>query len=73
MTIAIGRNGGLLLPGTLSGAKTVAAVNGVATCSNLSINQKGNGYTLVVSASGLTGAESAQFNIAVLCVGPLCL
>jgi hypothetical protein len=63
VTIAIGRNGGLLLPGTLSGTKTVKAVNGVATFSDLSIDQIGDGYTLKVSASGVTGAESRSFNI----------
>ena len=63
MTIAIGHNGGMLLPGTLSGTKTVAAVNGIATFADLSIDQPGNGYTLVVTAAGATSAESAPFNI----------
>ena len=63
VTIAIGHNGGLLAPGTLSGTKTVTVVNGVATFSDLSIDQPGNGYTLVVSAGGVVGAESAAFNI----------
>ena len=31
--------------GTLGGTLTVAAVNGVATFSNLSINKAGTGYT----------------------------
>jgi len=65
VTIAIGHNGGILIPGTLSGTTTVTAVNGVATFSNLSIDQLGNGYTLVVSAAGVTGAESRTFNIGV--------
>jgi len=63
VTIAIGRNGGMLARGTLSGTTTVTAVDGVATFSNLSIDQSGNGYTLVVSAAGVTGAESGAFNI----------
>ena len=63
VTIAIGHNGGTLLPGNLSGTKTVTAVNGVATFADLSIDQLGNGYTLVVTAGGVTGAESAPFNI----------
>jgi len=65
VTIAIGRNGSInpLMPGTLSGTTTVSAVNGVATFSNLSIDQLGNGYTLVVSASSVFGAESSPFNI----------
>ena len=66
VTIAIGHNGGLLAPGTLSGTKTVNAVNGVATFSDLSIDQPGNGYTLVINGPTLTGAESAPFNIGAL-------
>ena len=66
VTIAIGHNGGLLLPGTLSGTKTVAVVNGVATFADLSIDQAGNGYTLTVTVPGLTGAESAPFNIGLM-------
>ena len=41
--MAIGTNPG---GGTLSGTTTVAAVAGVATFSNLSINKAGTGYTL---------------------------
>ncbi len=63
VSIAIGHNGGLVLHGTLSGTKTVPVVNGVATFSDLSIDQLGNGYTLVVTGAGATGAESAPFNI----------
>ncbi|HEY6853345.1 MAG TPA: hypothetical protein VI139_03800 [Gemmatimonadales bacterium] len=63
VTIAIGHNGGLIAPGTLSGTKTVTVVNGVATFSDLSIDQPGNGYTLTVSANGVVVAESAPFNI----------
>lgn len=63
VTIAIGRNGGLLVPGTLSGTRTVPVVNGVAAFSDLSIDQPGNGYTLRVTSTGLLGAESAAFNI----------
>ena len=48
---------------TLSGTRTVAAVAGVATFSDLSINRSGTGYTLTATASGLTGAFSAAFNI----------
>jgi len=63
VSIAIGHNGAVLIPGTLSGTRTVTAVNGVATFSDLSIDQLGSGYTLRVSAAGMTGAESAAFNI----------
>jgi hypothetical protein len=62
VTIAIANNGGLIMRGTLSGTRTVAAVNGVATFSDLSIDQAGNGYTLQAAASGLT-AVSASFNV----------
>ncbi|MHA8062352.1 beta strand repeat-containing protein, partial [Aquirufa beregesia] len=60
VTIDFGTNAG---SGTLSGTKTVAAVNGVATFSDLSINNAATGYTLAVSSAGLTGATSNPFNI----------
>ena len=65
VTVAIGHNGGTLMPGTLSGTRTAAAVNGVASFGDLSIDQLGNGYTLVVTAKRATGAESGPFNIGV--------
>src|SRR5205807_6722706 len=49
--------------GTLSGTKTVAAVAGIATFSDLSINNPGTGYRLRATSSGLTGISSGQFNI----------
>ncbi len=63
VTIAIEHNGGTLLPGTLSGTKTVTVVNGVGTFADLSIDQPGNGYTLVATVPNLFTAESAPFNI----------
>ena len=66
VTIAIGHNGGTLLPGTLSGTRTVNAVNGVATFSDLSIDQPGSGYTLVATVPNVFTAESAPFNIGAL-------
>src|SRR5216117_3244304 len=66
ITVAIGTNPA---SGTLSGTTIVAAVNGVATFSTLSLNTAGSGYTLTASATGLTGATSTAFNIS-LSVGP---
>jgi hypothetical protein len=63
VTIAIGRNGGAIVPGTLSGTRTVTAVDGVAVFNDLSIDQLGRNYTLTVSAAGVTGSESASFHI----------
>jgi Bacterial Ig-like domain (group 1)/Invasin, domain 3/Bacterial Ig-like domain (group 2)/Calcineurin-like phosphoesterase len=60
VTVAIGTNAG---SGTLSGTKTKSAVAGVATFSDLSIDNRGNGYTLTAAAAGLTGATSATFDI----------
>jgi len=60
VTVAIGANPGA---GSLSGTRTFAAVNGVVTYNALSINNVGAGYTLTVTAGGLTGATSAPFNI----------
>ena len=48
---------------TLGGTTTVAAVNGVATFSNITVNKPGSGYTLVASASGLSGDTSSAFNV----------
>ncbi|HEY6224322.1 MAG TPA: hypothetical protein VIW26_11085 [Gemmatimonadales bacterium] len=63
ITIAIGHDASLLGNAVLSGTVTVNAVNGVARFSDLSIDQPGLGYTLRVTASALTGAESSPFNI----------
>jgi hypothetical protein len=60
VTVAIGSNPS---SGTLSGTKTVNAVNGVATFNNLSINNTGSGYTLTASSAGLAGATSNTFSI----------
>src|SRR4029077_15204525 len=63
ITLAIAANPA---SGTLSGTTTVAAVNGIATFSNVSINNPGTGYTLTASATGLTGATSSTFNVVAL-------
>ena len=60
VTLSIGNNPG---SGTLGGTTTVAAVNGTATFSDLSIDQIGSGYTLLAGSSGLTGATSNPFTI----------
>ena len=62
VTMAIGTNPG---SGTLSGTLTVGSAAGVATFTNLSINKLGTGYTLKATATGLTLATSAAFNIVV--------
>lgn len=72
-TMSIGQNPS---GGTLSGTKTVTAVNGVATFSDLKIDRAGNGYTLRVNASGVTGATSAQFNVTqkpLICLLGICI
>ena len=56
VTIAIGANPG---SGTLGGTLTVAAVNGVATFSDLSINKAGTGYTLTAADASLTAPHRA--------------
>src|SRR5439155_268818 len=60
VTAAIGTNPG---GGTLSGTVSRAAVAGVATFNDLSINRTGAGYTLTAASAGLTGATSSAFNI----------
>ena len=49
--------------GVLGGTTTVAAGGGIATFSDLTIDQVGSGYTLLASATGLNSATSASFNI----------
>jgi MYXO-CTERM domain-containing protein len=60
VTVALGANpeGGALL-----GTTTATTVNGVATFSDLSIRKAGNGYSLVASAPGFTGATSPAFEV----------
>jgi hypothetical protein len=67
ITIAIGQNGSVLTPGTLSGTLLRPAVNGVATFTDLSIDQPGvNSYTLRASHPQLGSMESAPFLVQVL-------
>jgi hypothetical protein len=58
--MAFGTNAG---SGTLSGTTSIAAVSGIATFSNLSVDKAGVGYTLAASATGLAGATSGAFDI----------
>jgi len=60
VTLSIGTNPGA---GTLSGTTTVAAVNGTATFSDLSIDKIGSGYTLTAVSAGLVNTTSIPFNI----------
>lgn len=48
---------------TISGTKTVSASSGIATFSDLSINNISNGYTLTFSSGSLTSATSTSFDI----------
>ncbi|HLL82900.1 MAG TPA: invasin domain 3-containing protein, partial [Longimicrobium sp.] len=49
--------------GTLSGTKSVAPVNGIATFSNLSIDKAGTGYTLAFSGTALEPDTSSTFDV----------
>jgi hypothetical protein len=60
VTLSLGSNPG---NSTLSGTLTVAAVNGVATFSDISLDNAGNAYTLIASSAGLTSDTSAAFNV----------
>ena len=53
VTLTIANNPG---NGTLSGTVSVKVVSGVATFSNLTIFQAGNGYTLSATSGNLTSA-----------------
>ena len=51
---------------TLGGTKTVPVVNGVASFSDLTLNNLGTGYQLQVSGTGPTSGTSNLFNVLVL-------
>jgi hypothetical protein len=60
VTVALGNNSG---GGTLGGTTTVAAVNGVASFSTLTLDKTGTSYWLTVSATGLSATTSSIFAI----------
>lgn len=60
ITMSIGANAS---GGTLSGTTTVTAVDGVATFTDLSINNSGDGYQLEAAASNIASVTSAPFSI----------
>lgn len=59
VTVALGANS---VGGFLEGTKTVAAVFGVASFGDLSVDRPGS-YALLATASGATAATSAGFTI----------
>src|SRR5205809_255686 len=63
VTIAIGHDASAAGNATLSGTKTVAAVNGVARFGDLCIDQVGSGYMLQATSPDLTDATSTAFDI----------
>jgi hypothetical protein len=64
VTVAIGTDASLLKNAVLGGTTSVAAASGVATFGDLTIDQLGLGYTLVVSSVTVpTGATSNPFNV----------
>jgi len=60
ITMALGTNAG---GGTLSGTLSVAAVSGIATFSELSIDNVGSGYTLRAAIPGISPVNSASFDV----------
>src|SRR5437773_295068 len=62
VTIAIGHDASAAGNATLSGTKTVAAVNGVARFGDLCIDQVGSGYRPQATSPDLTDATSTAFD-----------
>ncbi len=60
ITLALDSNPG---GSTLSGTLSATVIGGVATFSDLSLDNPGTGYTLRATASGLTDAVSDAFNV----------
>src|SRR5207247_9819515 len=64
ITVAIGNNpGGDTLSGTKARLTGTGGNAGIATFNDLSIAKAGEGYTLTAASTGLTGTESAAFNV----------
>jgi hypothetical protein len=59
VTIAVGTNPS---KGTLGGTLTESASHGIATFTDLTLDQPGAGYTLSASSTGLPGTTSNPFN-----------
>jgi cyclophilin family peptidyl-prolyl cis-trans isomerase len=60
VTLVLANNPG---NGTLGGTLTATAVNGVATFSNLTLNNVGTGYTITASAASETPSTSTAINV----------
>jgi Concanavalin A-like lectin/glucanases superfamily len=60
VTVALGANPG---GATLSGTLTTTTVSGLATFSNLALNEDGVGYTLIASTTNLASATSTPFDV----------
>ena len=60
ITVSLARNAG---SGTLSGVTTVAAVGGIATFANLSIDKSGTGYRMQATSGALTSVAGTRFDI----------
>jgi hypothetical protein len=60
ITLGLGNNPG---GGTLSGSTVISAAGGVASFPGVSLARAGSGYTLTASATGLTTATSASFDV----------
>ncbi|MFI5235124.1 MAG: hypothetical protein ACHQXA_05380 [Gemmatimonadales bacterium] len=58
VTVTLAGNSG---GGVLFGTRTVSAVNGIATFSDLSLEKAAAGFTLAASAVGLSGTTSSPF------------
>jgi virginiamycin B lyase len=64
LTIALGANPGGAST-VLGGNVSIAATNGVATFSGLTLNNLAQGYTLIVSGSGIASATTTAFAVTV--------
>ncbi|WP_375772100.1 S8 family serine peptidase [Archangium gephyra] len=60
ITLTLGSNPG---SATLAGTTTVAAVNGVATFTDLSLDRSARGYTLQASTASLASVTSSTFEV----------
>jgi hypothetical protein len=63
VVMTIDHDGAVPPPATLGGTPTVAALSGVATFNDLTIDRSGVAYTLAANSGTLTGATSDPFSV----------
>ena len=65
VSITLGHDASMLQNAHLTGTTVVTVTNGIATFTDLGVDEPGKGYTLRATAGPLTGATSSPFSVTV--------